>query len=265
LQVDVEHLSSMVDWTQDCKLLDARIRVLYTIVGRLTGSTGERRVDATGVTDFSEVLDVYARQRVGGGRVGFGSRLGVLVIDLQHLYTRGRASTGLEAVERGADLLHAARAGGVPIAFARMGYDSDFDAGDDIWTLKCPGLVESRVGSEAAELDPLLERRPEEPLHTKRVPSALFDPFLRDHFRAHDIDTLLVIGTSTSGCVRATVVDGMSHGFRMVVVREGVADRSTPSEAAALFDIETKYGDVVPMEVALGEIARRTEGREVDR
>jgi maleamate amidohydrolase len=220
-------------------------------------------VEPTGGTDFSDVLDVYARQQVGGGTVGFGRRIGVLVIDLQHLYTRGRASTGLEVVENGAELLRAARAGGVPIAFARMGYDDAFNAGEDVWTMKCPGLVESRVGSEAADLDPLLERRPEEPLHTKRVPSALFDPDLRDHFLSLGVDTLICMGTSTSGCVRATVVDGMSHGFRMIVARECVADRSIPSEAAALFDIETKYGDVLPLTTIFAEISRRADGREV--
>ncbi len=229
------------------------------------GPRGTRVAGTHTPTDFSDVRDVYARQRVGGGSVGFGRRIGTLVIDLQHLYTRGRASTGLEAVEQGALLLRAARAAGVPIAFARMGYDADFEAGQDVWTLKCPGLVESRVGSQAAELDPLLERRPEEPLHTKRVPSALFDPALRDFFTEQGVDTLIAIGTSTSGCVRATVVDGMSHGFRMVVAQECVADRSEPSEAAALFDIETKYGDVLSLDEILQEFARREDGREVAR
>ncbi len=218
---------------------------------------------ATTFTDFSDVLDVYRRQQVGGGSVGFGHRLGVLVIDLQHLYTRGRASTGIDVVERSATLLEAARDACVPIGFARMGYDEGFRSGQDVWTMKCPGLVESRVGSEAAELDPLLARRPDEPLHTKRVPSALFDPDLREHFRGLGVDTLLVAGTSTSGCVRATVVDGVSHGFRMIVVRECVADRSAPSADAALFDIETKYGDVMGLPDVLAEIARRAEGGEV--
>lgn len=220
-------------------------------------------MDSAGRTDFSDVLDVYARQQVGGGKVGFGHRLGVLVIDLQHIYTRGRASTGLEVVERSAALLRAARSGGVPIAFARMGYDDAFVPGDDAWTMKCPGLVESRIGSEEADLDPLLERRAEEPLHTKRVPSALFDPDLREYFRGLGVDTVVCVGTSTSGCVRATVVDGVSHGFRMIVALECVADRSAPSHDAALFDIETKYGDVLPMETVLREIAGRDGGRAV--
>lgn len=207
--------------------------------------------------EFDAVLDLYRLQRVGGGRVGFGARLGVLVVDLQHLYTRGRASTGLEVVEATTRLLAAARAGGAPVAFARMGYDLAFTPGDDVWTLKCPGLVESRVDSEASMLDPLLERRDDEPLLTKRVPSALFDPPLREHFRQLGVDTLIVAGTSTSGCVRATVVDGVSHGFRMLVARECVADRSAPSEAAALFDIDTKYGDITPLEDIVAEIERR--------
>ena len=221
---------------------------------------GDHADDSPTTPGFSAVLDVYRQQQVGGGSVGFGDRIGVIVIDLQHLYTRGRASTGLGVVERTSTLLDAARTAGVPIAFARMGYDDDFQPGHDVWTMKCPGLVESRVGSEASELDPLLGRRPDEPLHTKRVPSALFDPDLREHFRASGVDTLVVAGTSTSGCVRATVVDGVSHGFRMVVARECVADRSAPSEEAALFDISTKYGDVVALEAVLVELAHRDAG-----
>lgn len=216
--------------------------------------------DVTIAPGFSAVLDIYLQQQVGGGTVGFGDRIGVIVIDLQHLYTRGRAATGLDVVERTSTLLDAAREAEVPIAFARMGYPEDFQPGHDIWTMKCPGLVESRVGSEAFELDPLLKRRPDEPLHTKRVPSALFDPDLREHFQASGVDTLVVAGTSTSGCVRATVVDGVSHGFRMVVARECVADRSLPSEEAALFDIMTKYGDVVALNAVLAELARRDAG-----
>ena len=205
---------------------------------------GDHVDDSSTAPGFSAVLDVYRQQQVGGGSVGFGDRIGVIVIDLQHLYTRGRASTGLDVVERTSTLLDAARAAGVPIAFARMGYDDDFQPGHDVWTMKCP----------------LLGRRPDEPLHTKRVPSALFDPDLREHFRASGVDTLVVAGTSTSGCVRATVVDGVSHGFRMVVARECVADRSAPSEEAALFDISTKYGDVVALEAVLVELAHRDAG-----
>lgn len=205
-------------------------------------------------TDYAEVAATYAAQGIGGGSAGVGTRLAMLVIDFQHLYTRGRASTGLAAVERTAELLRLARARGTPIAFALVAYPETEQPRDHAWTRKCPGLLEARFGSQAATLDPLLAAREDEPVLVKQVPSALFDPLLREHFWGLGVDTLLVAGTSTSGCVRATVVDGVSHDFRMLVVRECVTDRSRPSAEAALFDIGTKYGDVIELSEATGLI-----------
>lgn len=197
---------------------------------------------------------VYAAQRVGGGSVGVGDRIGVLVVDFQHLYTRGRASTGLRAVERTAELLAVARSAGLPVAYAVVGYPEGAMPDDHTWTMKCPGLLEATIGSLACTVDPLITPQPGEVVMTKQVPSALFDPSLREAFRADGVDTLLVAGTSTSGCVRATVVDGVSHGFHMLVVSDCVADRSEPSAQAALFDIETKYGDVISLAQATAHV-----------
>jgi maleamate amidohydrolase len=203
---------------------------------------------------FEETEQIYRDQGIGGGRAGFGRSLGVVVVDFQHLYTRGRASTGIGAVERTAELLAHARRAQLPIAYAYVGYPAEERPGDRAWTLKCPGLLEARIGSQACEIDPLITPQRGDVVIDKRIPSALFDDRLATHFRKVGVDTLLVCGTSTSGCVRATVVDGVSKDFRMLVVRECVADRSAPSAAAALFDIDTKYGDVIALADALDHL-----------
>jgi maleamate amidohydrolase len=193
---------------------------------------------------FSEARDVYARQRIGGGRVGFGERAAILVVDFQHLYTRGRCATGLDAVEETGKLLDVARATGVPVAYSYVGYDPDEPNGG-VWTLKCPGLLENIRGSEECSIDPLVEPHEGDLVVEKRAASSFFGTGLTEHFRDLGVDTVVVCGTSTSGCVRATVVDGVAWDFRMIVPEECVSDRSEPSHAAALFDIDTKYGDVV--------------------
>jgi len=193
---------------------------------------------------YTEVGELYRAQRIGGGSVGWGAKAALLVVDFQHLYTRGRASTGLEAVENTVPVLASARANKVTVAFAVVGYEADAQPEDHAWTMKCPGLLEARRGSEASSVDPLIAPLDGETVHVKTVPSALFDPTVREEFRAKGVDTIVVVGTSTSGCVRSTVVDGVSRGFRMVVPTDCVTDRSAPSSDAALFDIETKYGDL---------------------
>lgn len=206
---------------------------------------------------YDRTRALYDEQRIGGGSAGVGDKVGLLVVDFQLLYTRGRASTGLAAVERTTELLAQARGTGTPTAFAVVGFPPQEEPGDRAWTRKCPGLLEAAVGSEACELDPLLERRNDEPLFVKQVPSALWPGETRVWFTGRGVDTLLIAGTSTSGCVRASVVDGVSYGFRMLVVNECVADRSEPSARAALFDIDTKYGDVIHLADALTILAEQ--------
>ena len=85
----------------------------------------------------------------------------------------------------------------------------------------------------------------------KLFASAFFGTPLASMLAAHGVDTVIVTGASTSGCVRATVVDALQHGYRVVVPREPVADRAAGPHEAALFDVDAKYGDVVALEEAL--------------
>ncbi|MGO8958748.1 MAG: isochorismatase family protein [Streptosporangiaceae bacterium] len=193
--------------------------------------------------DLQAVRDLYRSHGVGG-RVGFGAGCAVLVVDFQQSYTRTWRAKSLTPVENTARVLEAARRRAVPVIYTYMGYDPAHpDAG--VWGMKAATLVENLRGSEACRIDPLIEPRAGDAVLEKRVPSAFFGSGLAERLHAQGVDTVVVCGSSTSGCVRATVVDGLSHGFRVIVPEDCVSDASAPSAEVALADIDTKYGDVV--------------------
>jgi maleamate amidohydrolase len=199
--------------------------------------------DATSTdADLAEVRDMYASHGVGG-KVGFGSGCALLIIDFQQSYTRTWRAKSLTPVENTSQVLAAARERGVPVVYTYMGYDPENpDAG--VWGLKAKTLIENLRGSAACRIDPLIEPADGETVLEKRAPSAFFGNDLADQLRRRGVDTVIVCGTTTSGCVRATVVDGLSHDFHVIVPVECVADPSGPSAQTALSDIATKYGDL---------------------
>ncbi|TAN34948.1 isochorismatase family protein [bacterium] len=201
-------------------------------------------------TEFAEAHRKY-RERGVGARLGFGQGTALIIIDFQRAYTRTWRAASLDPVRNTRRLLDAARERGVPVIFTYVGWDPvNPDAG--VWGVKAPTLPQLHEGSEACEIDPLIEPLPSEKVLLKRVPSAFFGNTLAEDLRSAGVDTIVVCGTSTSGCVRATVVDGLSYGFRMMLPSDCVADASPASGKAALFDIDTKYGDVVTVEDVLG-------------
>ena len=198
---------------------------------------------------FAEAHRKY-RERGVGARLGFGEAAALIIVDFQKAYTRTWRASSLEPVEKTRLILNAARERGVPVIFTYVGWDS-VNPNAGIWGVKAPTLPAIQLGTEACDIDPLIEPLPSEDVRLKQVPSAFFGNELAEELRAHGVDTIVVCGTSTSGCVRATVVDGLSHGFRVVVPRECVADASPMSAEAALFDIDTKYGDIVSVDEVL--------------
>lgn len=189
-----------------------------------------------------------------GGRVGFGRRPAVIVVDLITGFTDARSplagnlDSQLEATRA---LLGSARSHGVPVIFTTVAYDSDLqEAG--LWIRKIPSnnwLVE---GSEWIELDTRLERRPGEMLLVKKYASCFFGTDLVARLQSRRVDTILLAGCTTSGCVRATAVDACSYGFHTIVVEQAVGDRAELPHLASLFDIDAKYGDVVSLVEAAG-------------
>jgi nicotinamidase-related amidase len=139
----------------------------------------------------------------------------------------------------------------IPIVFSTVAYDSELqEAG--VWIRKIPSNKWLVEGSEWVELDERLGRRPREMLLVKKYASCFFGTDLAARLVSRQIDTLIITGCTTSGCVRASAVDACSLGLRTIVVQDAVGDRAELPHIANLFDIDAKYGDVVEQDEALG-------------
>jgi maleamate amidohydrolase len=150
----------------------------------------------------------------------------------------------IDAVRETADLLDIARRNDNPVIFTKVIYSlSGLDGG--IFVQKVPELRKMIEGEPLADIVPELPPASQDVIITKQYASAFFGTSLAPLLTSHGVDTLIVTGCSTSGCVRATAVDGMQHGFRVIVPRECVGDRHAAPHEANLFDIDSKYGDVV--------------------
>jgi maleamate amidohydrolase len=173
------------------------------------------------------------------------------VIDFMLAYTTPGspffAAGVVRAVEQTVPLLAVARSAGVPIVHTRVLYHpSGADGG---WFVrKVPALRRLVAGEPLAEIDPAVAPLSEEVVIVKQYPSPFFGTPLAPMLAALGVDTLILVGCSTSGCVRAGALDGVQHGYRVIVPRECVGDRHDGPHDANLFDINAKYGDVVGRE-----------------
>ena len=197
---------------------------------------------------------IYNRSGLGH-RIGYGKQPALLVVDMQIGFTApersplaGNLDAQVAAINK---LIPAARKNGVPIVFTVVGYDPKVPADGGLWPEKAPSLLELKLGSELVELDPRIQRAPEDLLLVKKYASAFLGTTLAATLVTRGVDTLVVTGCTTSGCVRASVVDALSHGFRPIIPHEAVGDRAQEPHEANLFDMDRKYGDVVPLSDAL--------------
>ena len=196
------------------------------------------------MTDFGQVA-------------GVGERPAVVVVDLLRGFTDPACPLGAEmdtVVAATRTLLDAARAAAVPVIFTTVVYDEANERAAAVFLRKVPALRVLRPGSEWIEVDPRLGRRDGEPVLAKAFASAFFGTPLAAMLAGHD--SLVVCGASTSGCVRATVVDALQHNLAPIVPRECVGDRWPNAHDASLFDIEAKYGDVMALDDVVGILAR---------
>jgi maleamate amidohydrolase len=182
-------------------------------------------------------------------RIGFGERPCVLVIDFIKAYTtKGAAFFGqgvVDAVEATVDLLAAARKAKVPIIYTKVLYHaSGIDGG--LFVKKVPALRQLVAGEPLAEIDPRIPPAPEDLVIVKNYPSCFFGTSLASTLIGLGVDTLILTGCSTSGCVRAAAIDAIQYGYRVIVPHECVGDRHDGPHDANLFDINAKYGDVLP-------------------
>jgi maleamate amidohydrolase len=203
-------------------------------------------------------------QGVFDGRIGFGRKPALLIVDFINAYiTPGSplyAPDVVTAVAETVDLLSLARRAGAPVIFTRVIYSrSGLDGG--IFVQKVPLLRRMVEGEPLADIVPQLPPAPEDVIINKQYASAFFGTSLAAMLTSLGVDTLLLAGCSTSGCVRATAVDGMQHGFRVILPRQCVGDRHPDPHNANLFDIDSKYGDVVDKGEALDYLKNLTADR----
>ena len=189
-----------------------------------------------------------------GRRQGAGKRPAVVVVDLNYGFTDPESPLYCDAetaVPANVRVLEAAREARCPIAFTTLEYDEAGQRVAKAFIDKVPTLLTLEAGSRWSKVDERLGPRPDEPVLMKLFASAFFGTALSAYLAAAHVDTVVVTGASTSGCVRATAVDALQHGYRVVVPREAVTDRAEGPHEASLFDIDQKYGDVVSVDEAV--------------
>lgn len=197
-----------------------------------------------------ETRQRYAEQGWGNEPIGFGDSPALVIVDMQvDFVDPGSPSTcapiAQERLPAIQSLLNASRAVAIPVFFTQGIVDpSLIDVG--LWKSKAHRNGRAEVlGTPGVEIVPELAPLPSEHVVRKRRPSGFFASDLDFLLRSHKVDTLLVAGTSMSGCVRATVVDAFSHDYRVMVIRECVVDRGLDVLENNLFDVEAKYADVL--------------------
>jgi len=196
----------------------------------------------------------FFRQRGFGLRLGFGSKPALIVIDVINAFTDPNMPLGANLEPQIAaikPLIAVAHERKVPVIFSTVMYhDAEFkDAG--IWGLKMAGSKSLKAGTPAVEVDKRLGFGADDDLLVKKYASCFFGTDLLPRLLSRNVDTLIITGCTTSGCVRATAVDAVQTGLRPMVVREAVGDRSEAAHAQSLFDLNAKYADVVSLDETL--------------
>ncbi len=196
----------------------------------------------------------FFRQRGFGIKLGFGERPALIVIDMLKGFTDPAMPLGANLdseIAAQTPLIDVAHERNIPVIFSTVIYhEADIrDAG--LWGVKMKGSLTLTAGSEAVKIDPRLDMRANDSLLIKKYASCFFGTDLIPRLTSRGVDTLIITGCTTSGCVRATAVDAVQNGFRPMVVREAVGDRSAAAHAQSLFDLDAKYADVVSLDETL--------------
>ena len=212
------------------------------------------------VSDGKSARDLFEAVMANPARkkFGFGEKLAVVNVDFQQAYTRiDRFATAYESDPRQIEYVNTisrlARQGGMPVVWTRVAYKAD--AGDaGIWGTRTDtpdSLQNIKYGSERHAYDERCDIQADDLQYTKRMPSAFFETPLASYLVWHKVDTVVVTGGSTSGCVRATAVDSLSHGYRTIVPIECCADKHESYHYANLTDLQLKYADVEPVQAVI--------------
>jgi maleamate amidohydrolase len=191
------------------------------------------------------------------GRAGFGQKPALLVIDVNVGFTDPASPLVCDledvvaAIRR---LLDEFRRAELPVVYTTVSYDEGGKVAAAAFIDKIPALLTLEAGSRWVEIDPRIAPLPGEPVLNKLFASAFYGTPLSSLLASAGCDSVVVTGASTSGCVRATAVDAIQHGYLPAVPREAVGDRNPAAHEANLYDIDTKYGDVVSVDAVVAHL-----------
>ena len=190
--------------------------------------------------------EIYQRQGFGH-TTGIGQRCCLLMVDFVNSFVDPQQLGGpaiQDAVVATVPLLKAFRSWGLPVVHTRVVFESD-GSDRNLFATRVKALQALTEYAAGSQIVPELAPLPSEWVVRKQGASAFFNTALADWLHFHQVDTLVVTGCTTSGCVRATVVDAVQHNFRSVVVSDGVGDRALAPHEANLFDMRQKYADIM--------------------
>ena len=203
--------------------------------------------DGRAGSDWQAAASADYERKGFSARSGYGARPALLIVDFINGFTD--PGTGLGG-DYGAELavtaklLEEFRARALPVCFTTVAYEPHLRDGGH-FVAKVPALAILVKGSEWVKVDERIRPRPSERVVLKKYASAFFDTRLEMELQGLGVDTVVIVGCTTSGCIRASAIDSMQNGFRTVVVRDAVGDRAETPHEVNLFDIDAKYGDVV--------------------
>ena len=190
--------------------------------------------------------------------LGLTSRPALLLVDMINGFTDPACALGTacpEVVAANVQLLEAFRALGLPVFFTTVVYHSEQQA--EVFRRKVPALNVLQPDSHWVKVDSALEPLEGEPVIEKQWASAFFATDLDQQLSALGVDSLVVTGLTTSGCVRASAVDGLQNDYQVVIAEEAVGDRNPEAHRANLFDLNAKYADVLPVAQVLSQLTAR--------
>ncbi|ELY56284.1 hypothetical protein C491_15092 [Natronococcus amylolyticus DSM 10524] len=211
--------------------------------------------------DWLHDIDIDYDDSEFGASVGIGDQPALVVIDLINAFTDPETSLGsdvTDVLEQSSRLLEAFREHNLPRYFTTVAFEESYgDAGRFIE--KVPALKELQLGTEAVEVDNQVAPVDDERVILKKYASAFYGTDLQTELTTDRVDTLVLAGVTTSGCIRATAVDSLQHGYRTIVPSDAVGDRAEGPHRANLYDIDTKYGDVVTTDTVLEHLSNNEE------
>mgnify|MGYP006266335469 CR=1 FL=1 len=195
------------------------------------------------------------------GRLGFGARPVLLVVDMVQAYFEPSCPLYAEvddALAATIALIDAAREATIPVIYTNVVFHpGGVDGG--VFFRKVPVLESFVAGNPLGDWPEGIAPREDELVISKQYPSAFFGTSLAATLTSAGVDTVILCGLTTSGCVRASCVDAVSHGFIPIVVAEACGDRHPAPHEANLFDMNAKYADVVPLDEALTQMRKTAE------